>query len=197
MKRLVDLVVALVLALPVLAFVAILSLLIWAIDGYSPFFPQRRLGKNGRMFTCYKLQTMRPAKDMSEHGVREKDADRTTPLGAFIRNHGWDELPQIVNVIKGTMSFVGPRPLLAKTYERIREKNCEIASRVDAWQSLREEVRSGVSGWHQVQIGKRVSMIDCDLEYLQRPTLSMRTRIVLTTIAVFFLGKAHYAHQAG
>jgi lipopolysaccharide/colanic/teichoic acid biosynthesis glycosyltransferase len=196
-KRLFDFVLALLLLVPVTIFVTILSLLIWLVDGYSPFYPQQRLGRNGRAFWCFKLQTMRPAAQVSEIGEREKDVTRITRLGSIIRDHCWDELPQIINVLIGVMSFAGPRPLLPKTYERIEVKNPRIGDRILEWRISRQLVPPGVSGWHQVQIGRRVSMIDCDLEYLSEPSFSKNLRIALTTFWVFFLGKARYNNKAG
>jgi lipopolysaccharide/colanic/teichoic acid biosynthesis glycosyltransferase len=196
MKRFWDILIGLFLFLPSLIFLIVLSILILVVDRFSPFFPQKRIGKNGKIFTCYKLQTMRPATNQAVIGEREKDGERLTRLGEFIRDHGWDELPQILNVLIGDMSFIGPRPLLPKSFERIREKNPGLENRVMEWEGLRKRFRPGVSGWHQIHIAEHLSILDCDLEYfrLQRDleydsSTQKNLKIILISITVFFLGK--------
>ena len=188
MKRIFDIGLFAVLFVPVTIMIWFLSLLILFVDGFSPFHFQYRIGKNGKSFLCYKLQTMRPPKHDSLIGEREKDFQRTTKLGKVIRDHGWDELPQIFNVLFGEMSFVGPRPMLLKTLGRIKDKNPEIQDKIMLWQILRESVRPGISGLHQVQEG--ASIIECDLEYFQGLSYLRATQIVLRTLLVFFFGKS-------
>lgn len=189
MKRIFDFTLAVILLLPIILFGFVLGILILLIDHFSPLYFQKRIGKDGKIFTCFKLQTMKPAKDLGVIGEREKDSSRITALGEFIRNHGWDELPQIFNVLLGNMSFSGPRPLLQKTYDRIREKNQDIPGKIAEWEKERKSVRPGVSGWHQVQIGFPASMFDYDMEYLQRRSLGMEVRIFFITLIVFLFGK--------
>jgi len=196
MSRFFDVFFGLLLFLPSLIFLLFLSILILLVDGFNPFFLQRRIGKNGRIFVCYKLQTMKPATDQAVIGEREKDKARLTKLGEFIRDHGWDELPQVLNILIGDMSFIGPRPLLPKTFERVREKNPGLKDRVREWEDMRKNLRPGVSGWHQIHIGEYLSILDCDLEYLRLhkdleydSSATKNLKIVLITIAVFFFGK--------
>ena len=188
MKRGFDLFLAALLLVPCLIFVGILSSIILVVDHFSPFHIQERVGRGGKLFRCWKLQTMRPARNAMDIGEREKDGDRLTRLGAFLRDHGWDEIPQLMNVLRGDMSFVGPRPLLPKTLNRIRGKNEEAAEAVKEWEHLRSRVRPGITGWHQVHDAGVISLMVADgaLECLP---LWRRFQIILVTIAVFFVGK--------
>jgi len=189
MKRLFDIVLALVLFVPISLFVVILSITILVCDRFSPFFLQKRIGKDGLLFTCYKLQTMKPAQEQSVIGEREKDADRSTKFGEFIRNHGWDELPQIINVLSGQMSFIGPRPLLQRTFDRIMEKNPDMIEDIGAWQDARKRVRPGITGWHQIQLLPSASIIRCDMEYLKNYSISKDVKILFVTGLAFVFGK--------
>lgn len=189
MKRLTDFVFALLLFVPLWLFISIISVLILLIDHFSPFHLQQRVGKRGRLFTCYKLQTMRPPQAISEIGEREKDAVRLTGFGSIIRDHGWDELPQIINVLLGIMSFIGPRPLLLKTYQRIETENQDMIQKIREWEQLRQQMRPGVSGWHQIHIKEKASIIDYDLEYLRNPSIGKHLQILWITMLVFIFGK--------
>lgn len=189
MKRYCDLVLCFVIAPPLLVIIAILAIIIVSVDGFSPFHPQRRMGRKGMLFTCYKLQTMIPASDPAQIGEVERDVERLTKLGMFLRNHGWDELPQIINVIKGDMSFVGPRPLLPKTIARIRERNSHLPDRVAEWERTRTKHRPDISGWHQIHLLGESSIFEYDLEYLSRGSRREKVGIMIITIAVFLIGK--------
>ncbi len=189
MKRFLDILFAFVLFVPLWLFIFILLILIVLIDRFAPFHFQQRVGKRGILFTCYKLQTMRPPKVTSEIGEREKDAARLTWFGSVIRDHGWDELPQITNVLLGIMSFIGPRPLLPKTYQRIERENPDIVEKVQEWERLRQQVRPGVSGWHQIHIKHKASIIDYDFEYFKNPSLGKQVQILWITVLVFIFGK--------
>lgn len=188
MKRMFDLVIAMILFVPALCFIGALSLLIAVVNRYSPFYVQERIGRHHRSFKCYKLQTMRPAADASMIGDREKDHERATRLGDFIRDHGWDELPQLINIIKGDMSFIGPRPLLPRTYERIINKNPDLADAISVWRVKRELLRPGVSGVHQTKTGTTASLLACDAEY-SGLTTKRGILILWRTALVFVCGK--------
>lgn len=201
MRRFFDFILAILLFFPILGVIFVLSFLILVVDRFSPFHFQKRIGKNGALFTCYKLQTMKPPTDKNLLGEREKDELRLTKLGSFLRDHGWDELPQILNVLLGKMSLVGPRPLLPKTIDRIEAKNIEILPRIKEWEKDRQRFLPGVSGWHQIHIGVKASIVDCDLEYSRlknNPSCFnfgfwlANIKIFLVTSLVFFLGKERY-----
>lgn len=189
MKRVFDVLFASAIFLPVAAFTAVLAAAILAVDGFSPFYRQERRGRHGRTFVCCKLQTMRPADDPSLVGDTERDKERITRLGYFLRDRGWDELPQVWNVLRGEMSFIGPRPICPGTLERVREENPRLRARLDAWQERRETVRPGISGWHQITLRLDHSIVAYDEAYMKGLTLGERMRIIGVTAAVFFVGK--------
>ena len=137
MKRLFDLVVAaaiLVLASPLLAAVA---LLIWKNLGRPIFFTQERAGRDGRPFRMVKFRTMRNAVD--DKGKPLPDDQRLTRFGQLLRSTSLDELPELINVVRGDMSLVGPRPLLM-----------QYLPLYSAQQARRHQVLPGVTGWAQV-----------------------------------------------
>ena len=138
-----------------LPLIGVLSLLIWAQDRKSPFFFQERVGQSGRLFRTIKFRTMRPNAEEELRRVIEEDPmlaqewgrgfklrndPRVTRLGAFLRKMSLDELPQLINVVKGDMSLVGPRPLPSYHTEK-------LPARV---RNLRERVRPGITGLWQV-----------------------------------------------
>jgi len=117
-------------------FVMVTIGLFFANDG-KPFFFQLRPGKDGKIFKIIKFKTMTDKKD--ENGNLLPDADRLTKIGSFVRKTSLDEIPQLLNVIKGDMSLVGPRPLLPKYLELYND-----------FQRRRNEVKPGITGWAQV-----------------------------------------------
>ncbi len=176
LKRALDLLVAIVLVVvlsPVLLGIA-LAVLIGL--GRPVLFCQQRPGKDGRLFTMRKFRTMRTA----PHGTDAvsavaTDAERLTRLGRFLRATSLDELPELLNVIAGDMSIVGPRPLLP-----------EYLPRYTAEQARRHEVRPGITGWAQVNGRNAVSWDErfkMDVYYVDNRSLSLDARIVWMTLA--------------
>ncbi len=137
MKRLFDLVLSLVLLLSLSPLIAFVALLVRLWLGSPILFRQVRPGLHGRPFEIYKFRTMTDQLDTA--GEPLPDADRLTPFGRLLRRSSLDELPQLFNVLKGDLSFVGPRPLLM-----------EYLPLYSAEQARRHEVRPGITGWAQV-----------------------------------------------
>lgn len=138
----------------------------------NPFFTQQRPGKNEKIFKLIKFRTMTNAKD--KDGNLLPDADRLTKYGEFLRNTSLDELPELINILKGDMSVIGPRPLLV-----------EYIPRYNAYQHRRHEVRPGLSGWAQVNGRNTVSWedkFDMDVEYVDNYNLVMDIKILFMTV---------------
>lgn len=134
----------------ILAIITLCASLIVLVNGYAPFFRQQRVGKDNRLFMCYKLQTMRPLRDGEEYLDAEHNARRSNWLGNFLRNHGLDELPQLFNIYRGEMALIGPRPLMQMNIDMIRNKNDECLGIVNCWLQQRSAWLPGITGWHQV-----------------------------------------------
>lgn len=168
--------IGLVIALP---FVLIIVILLAIFQNGKVFFTQQRPGKNQRIFKLLKFKTMRDDKD--KEGNLLADEVRLTWIGKFIRKTSLDEIPQLVNVLKGDMSFVGPRPLLV---EYIPLYNVE--------QLKRHEVTPGISGWAQVNGRNAISWEDkftLDVWYVQNQSFLLDLRIIFLTIKKIFIAE--------
>jgi lipopolysaccharide/colanic/teichoic acid biosynthesis glycosyltransferase len=172
LKRLFDIVfslAALCLLLPV--FLLLLVLLSLANQGH-PFFFQRRPGKEGRIFLLVKFKTMNDRRDQNGHLL--PDEKRLTPIGRFMRKTSLDEIPQLINVVKGDMSLIGPRPLLV-----------EYLPLYSAFQNRRHEVRPGITGWAQVNGRNALSWeqkFDLDVWYVDHLNWKLDAKILLLTL---------------
>lgn len=173
LKRALDIIGA-VLALILLAPLFILVAITVAIDLGTPvLFTQTRIGRYGRSFALRKFRTMRGANDEGVAGVAS-DADRISRFGSFLRSTSIDELPEIVHILKGDMSWVGPRPLLP-----------EYLPLYDAHQARRHDVRPGLTGLAQVSGRNALSWeerFDLDVEYVERRSLPLDLWILLRTV---------------
>ncbi len=154
--------------------------------GRPVIFHQQRPGKDGRPFTLYKFRTMRDARDAS--GALLPDARRLTRLGAFLRATSLDELPELVNVLRGEMSLVGPRPLLM-----------EYLPLYSAEQRRRHDVRPGVTGWAQVNGRNALTWREkfaLNVEYVDRVSFALDLRILMLTVVsvVRSEGISHRGH---
>lgn len=160
-------------ALPV--FLVLVILLIIANNG-KPFFFQKRPGKGERIFKVVKFKTMNDKKD--KNGNLLPDADRLTAVGSFIRKTSLDEIPQLINVIKGDMSIVGPRPLLV-----------EYLPLYNAVQKHRHDVKPGITGWAQVNGRNAISWkqkFEYDIWYVNNISFVLDLRIIFRTIGKVF-----------
>ena len=177
LKRLLDFLLAL------MGFIIIcpLFLLIWiwltiSNKGAGAFFFQERPGKDEKIFRVIKFKTMNDRKDAS--GNLLPDAQRLTKVGKFVRSTSLDEIPQLLNVIKGDMSLIGPRPLLV-----------QYLPLYDESQRRRHEVRPGITGWAQVNGRNAISWeqkFAYDVWYVDNVSLSLDVKILLKTIQKVF-----------
>ena len=175
-KPLADFLVATVVFLILSPLFLFLVIRLTIANAGKPFFFQLRPGKNGKIFKVVKFKTMNDKKD--KDGNLLPDADRITPLGSFIRRSSLDELPQMINVIKGDMSFVGPRPLLVEYLPRYSET-----------QKRRHEVKPGITGWAQVNGRNAISWkqkFEYDVWYVDNISFLLDFKILLKTVQKVF-----------
>lgn len=171
-KRFFDFVIAFV-GLIILSplFIVVMIGLYFANQG-KPFFFQARPGKNERIFKIIKFKSMNDKTDAK--GNLLPDAERLTPMGAFVRKTSLDEIPQLINVLKGDMSLIGPRPLLVRylPYYKEREK-------------IRHTVRPGITGWAQVNGRNTINWderLELDVQYVENLSFTKDLTIILKTI---------------
>lgn len=176
-KRVIDscfALVALLCLLPILLVVTIW--LHFANKGAGAFFTQERPGKNGKIFKVIKFKTMTDERDTA--GNLLPDARRLTKAGRFVRSTSIDELPQLINVLKGDMSFIGPRPLLPKYLALYTPE-----------QMRRHEVRPGITGWAQVHGRNELPFTErfkYDVYYVDHLTFAFDFKILFLTILKVF-----------
>lgn len=152
-------------------FILVLILLVFNNNG-KPFFFQSRPGKNGKIFKIIKFKTMTDKKD--KNGLLLPDSVRLTPLGKFVRKTSLDELPQLLNVLKGDMSIVGPRPLLP-----------EYLPLYNDTQKKRHNVKPGITGWAQVNGRNAISWnkkFELDVWYVDNISFKLDAKIIAKTI---------------
>jgi len=172
MKRLFDFLVALSALLTLLPVIIAVSILIRSKLGSPILFTQDRPGLNGKTFKMMKFRTMLDSKD--ERGNLLPDDQRMTKFGSFLRSTSLDELPGLLNVIKGDMSLVGPRPLLVQ-YLPLYSKE----------QARRHDVRPGITGWAQVNGRNAISWDDkfkLDVWYVDNQSFWLDIKILLLTV---------------
>lgn len=172
MKRIFDFSLALFALLTLAPVIAVLVLLIRIRLGAPIFFIQKRPGKHGQAFLMIKFRTMTDARD--ESGNLLPDAQRLTGFGRFLRASSLDELPELINVLKGEMSLVGPRPLLMEYLPLYSTK-----------QARRHEVRPGITGWAQINGRNAISWEDkfnLDVWYVDHQSILLDIRILWLTV---------------
>jgi len=169
------------LALLGLIIISPLFLLLWiwlyiANKGAGAFFVQERPGKDEKIFKVIKFKTMNDRRD--ENGILLPDSERLTTIGRWIRSLSLDEIPQLINVLKGDMSLVGPRPLLVQYLPLYNET-----------QRRRHEVRPGMTGWAQVNGRNAISWqekFEYDVWYVDHVSLFLDIKILLKTVEKVF-----------
>lgn len=171
-KRLLDFVLSLC-ALLVLSPVLLILVIVGAVQmGGNPFFTQARPGKNEKIFKLIKFRSMTNKKDAD--GNLLPDDQRLTKYGKFLRSTSLDELPELINILKGDMSIVGPRPLLVEYLPWYTET-----------EKRRHSVRPGLTGWAQVNGRNSVNWDDrfrLDVEYVDNISLKMDIKILFMTV---------------
>ena len=168
-----DFTVALAMLIILSPVMLIAAILIKSNKDGPVFFKQERPGLNGRIFTVYKFRTM-SVKTRDENGRELSDFERMSKTGNLLRKTSIDELPQLINIVRGEMSFIGPRPLLT-----------EYLPLYSPEQMRRHEVRPGISGWAQVNGRNTLTWEEkfrYDVEYVENMSLSMDIRIFFLTI---------------
>ena len=188
MSRALDVVLAavlLVVAAPLLA----LAALAIRLESRGPvFYRQRRVGRYGRPFELWKLRTMVPGAESMGAGVYVLEGDpRITRVGRLLRRFSFDELPNLLNVLKGDMALVGPRPTVQEQVDRYTER-----------QLRRLEVKPGITGW--AQINGRTSLpwperIELDVWYVEHRSLRLDLRILARTARMLASGRGLYSED--
>ena len=174
LKSIMDIFFGFIIFILLLPILLLLSFFVFFSMGSPIFFKQERIGKNNKPFIMYKFRTMREPKEGENRLL--SDADRVTKVGAFLRKTSLDELPEIINVIKGEMSLVGPRPLLDLHLELF-----------DDQQLKRHDVKPGMTGLAQVMGRQSLSFTQrtvLDVKYVENLSLWLDIKIIVKTILV-------------
>ncbi|WP_104487834.1 sugar transferase [Acinetobacter indicus] len=174
LKNVIDLCFGSIIFVLLLPILILLSFFVFFSMGSPIFFKQERIGKNNKPFIMYKFRTMREPKEGENRLL--SDADRVTKVGAFLRKTSLDELPEIINVVKGEMSLVGPRPLLDLHLELFDDR-----------QLKRHDVKPGMTGLAQVMGRQSLSFTqrtDLDVKYIENLSLWLDLKIIVKTILV-------------
>lgn len=175
-KRIIDFtgsLLGLILLSPIFIIVAIC---LYISNQGKPFFFQPRPGKDGKIFTIVKFKTMNDKKDIHDNLL--PDDKRLTKIGVFVRKTSLDEIPQLINVLKGDMSLVGPRPLLP-----------EYLSLYNDFQNKRHLVKPGITGWAQINGRNSISWkekLELDVWYVDNLTFLIDLKIIVRTIFKVF-----------
>ena len=171
-KRIFDIISSLLALIVLFVPMLVLAIVGALVMKGNPFFTQQRPGKNEKIFKLIKFRTMTNEKD--ENGNLLPDEDRLTKYGLFLRNTSLDELPELINILKGDMSVIGPRPLLVQYIPLYNEH-----------QHRRHEVRPGLSGWAQINGRNTVTWedkFDMDVYYVDNYSLLLDIKILFMTV---------------
>lgn len=176
LKRFIDFFAAFIGLLLLSPLFIIVTVGLFIANNGKPFFFQARPGRHGEIFKIVKFKTMTDKKDKS--GELLPDADRLTAIGSFVRKTSLDEIPQLINVLKGDMSLIGPRPLLP-----------QYLPLYSSAQARRHEVRPGITGWAQVNGRNAISWskkFELDVWYVDHVSLQTDIKVFLTTFRKVF-----------
>ncbi|MGP4074892.1 sugar transferase [Halobacillus sp. K22] len=179
MKRMLDFAISFIMILLLAGVFLIVSLTVKLKMGSPILFKQKRPGLNGKPFELYKFRTMNDRKD--GQGDLLSDEQRMTAVGEFLRKYSLDEIPQLLNVMKGDMSLVGPRPLLLEYLPLYNEE-----------QSVRNDVKPGITGWAQINGRNAITWEEkfkLDAWYVNNRTLLLDLKILLLTFSKVIKGE--------
>ncbi len=179
LKRTIDLVLSLTGLIFLSPIIVIFTILLAIVNKGKPFFVQKRPGKNEKNFSIIKFKTMNDAND--EGGNLLSDKKRLTKIGKFVRKTSIDELPQLINVVKGDMSLIGPRPLLPEYLILYNEE-----------QRKRHNVKPGITGWAQVNGRNAISWeekFQLDVWYVNNLSFLLDLLIIFRTIKKVFVSE--------
>lgn len=186
-KRFLDITVAILMLVILLPILLIVTIAI-KLDSKGPaIFKQERTGKNGKIFKIYKFRTMKV--EEYKNGKRLSHDERLTRVGAIIRKTSIDELPQLVNILKGEMSFVGPRPWIPEYYKYFNTE-----------QKKRVSVLPGITGLAQAKGRNSIDIfqkIKYDVEYTKSVSILMDIKVVIGTIKTIFIKDSAEIKQEG
>ncbi|MBV8987804.1 MAG: sugar transferase [Solirubrobacterales bacterium] len=188
--RALDLLLAGVASLVSAPIVGLLALAIRLESPGHPIYRQTRVGKDGQLFSIYKLRTMVAGAEFTGAGLAIQEGDdRITRVGGFLRRYSLDELPNLWNVFRGEMAIVGPRPTIPIQVEQYTER-----------QRGRLAVKPGITGW--AQVNGRASLpwterIELDLWYVEHRSLALDLKILARTMGLVFTGEGLYKGQRG
>jgi sugar transferase (PEP-CTERM system associated) len=187
-KRVFDVIVSGALFLVALPIMLVTALCIYLDSGLPVLYRQRRVGQDGRVFTLYKFRSMRvDAESTGAPRWASTGDDRTTRVGRFIRKWRLDELPQLINVLRGEMSFVGPRPERPYFVDQLTKQI--------PYYALRHSAKPGITGWAQVRyqygasVDDAIEKLQYDLYYLKNRSLFLDIMIMFATVEVVLWGR--------
>ena len=183
-KRLTDFFLSIVLLIPAIPICLISAIFITLETNGNPLYVQERVGLNGDKFKIYKLRSMYSDAEKDGHKWAEKEDSRITKVGSIIRKTRIDELPQLINIIRGEMAIIGPRPERPEFIEEFLKEIPDFNDRL--------AVKPGITGWAQVNGGYELSpkeKLQYDQYYIAHEGLKLDTLILFKTIKVVFTGE--------
>lgn len=186
-KRLADIVFSMLALLLLWPVFLLIAFIIYLDNGAPVFFLQERIGRGGRPFQIIKFRTMNVDAESQGPQLSFAEDKRQTRVGGFLRRYRLDELPQFINILKGDMSLVGPRPERSYFIEQISQKTSDFPTLL--------QMRPGLTSWGQVRFGyastvdEIIERLQYDLHYVRNFSILFDLKVILHTIRIVFSGK--------